>query len=242
MRVPFGSIATQTKMPSFAMNSVTISVGTSPSKRCYVSQQQPNPYNLDADPKGYIQPYAAASAYASQHMFALSVLSQADFTDAVGRMLQAYKHFVEQAGGWALLWNDNGTAKSENAAQLLLLGIVAHYCRANNIDISREPDVGRGFVDFKVSAGYSLRALIEVKLARNTKFWHGVMVQTPIYMSAEDVGKGYFIVIVYSERDMERIHEIQERIAELRAQAGYDIRPIIVDARQPDSASHATAR
>jgi hypothetical protein len=118
------------------------------------------------------------------------------------------------------------------------LGIVKHYCKANNIDISREADIGRGPVDFKVSAGYQLRALLEVKLAKNSKFWNGLEKQLPKYQEAEGIEVGYFLVVVYSEGDLKRIREIQERVRRVNEKTGYDIKAVVIDARSnPPSAS-----
>jgi hypothetical protein len=75
-------------------------------------------------------------------------------------MLDEFRNYIENNRGWSLLWNDNGIAKSEEAAQLLFLGIVKHYCRANNIDISPEVNIGRGPADFKISQGYEFRSLL----------------------------------------------------------------------------------
>ena len=137
-----------------------------------------------------------------------------------------------------MLWNENKTPRREDAAQDLFLGIVKHYCKANDIDISREANIGRGPVDFKVSYGYKLRTLIEVKLAKNTKFWNGLEKQLPKYQQAEDVNIGYFLVVCYTDKDYEKIQTINERIGKVNAKTGYEIHPVIVDASYgPISAS-----
>jgi len=141
--------------------------------------------------------------------------------------------------GYRLLWNDNETSRSERAAQLLFLGIVKHYCAANNIDISPEPNIGRGPVDFKVSRGYKLRALLELKLARNTKFWGGAKKQVPAYLKAEKIRYGYYVVVVYTENDLRRARRIKRIIGEVNKLGRVLLKSIIVDAT-PDksSASH----
>jgi hypothetical protein len=145
-------------------------------------------------------------------------------------MVREFKHFVEENQGYRLLWNDNGTSRSERAAQLLFLGIIKHYCQANDIDISAEANVGRGPVDFKASKGYRLRVLLEVKLARNTKFWRGLNKQLPTYLRAERVKQGYFVVIVYTEADSKRIRKIKRVLADTNKSQAVVINPLIVDA------------
>jgi len=79
-------------------------------------------------------------------------------------VIEQFKRSVEEQGGWRLLWNDgNVNEKPEEAAQLLFKGIAQSYCHANDIVIDREPNLGRGPVDFKFSNGYQRRALLEVK-------------------------------------------------------------------------------
>ena len=149
-----------------------------------------------------------------------------------------YKKYIEDNAGWRLLWNDNGSPRREEAAQLLLLGIVKHYCKANDIDITREANIGRGPVDFKVSKGYFLRALIEIKLARNTKFWNGLQKQLPKYLEAEDVELGFYLVIVQEEKDLRKISAIRKILADTEKKSNKKINVVIVDARtNPVSAS-----
>ncbi len=90
----------------------------------------------------------------------------------------------------------------------MLSRIVRSYCKVNNTDISREPNIGRGPVDFKFSKGYEDRVLLEVKLARNGKFWNGVTEQLPQYLKSEEVDKGVFMVIVYTDKEIEKNYRL----------------------------------
>ena len=153
-------------------------------------------------------------------------------------MVAEFENYVSHNKGWSLLWNDNRTPKSEEAAQNLFLGVVKHYCKAADIDISREANIGRGPVDFKFSHGYERRMLLEMKLAKNTKFWNGLAAQLPTYLTAEGIAGGYFMVVCYTDKDYERIHDIQRCVKEVREKVGYEIQISIVDARvDPISAS-----
>ena len=90
--------------------------------------------------------------------------------------------------------------QSGDSFQALFMQTVATHCRANNIDVSAEANIGRGPVDFKMAIGYSARVLVEAKLARNTKFWHGLHRQLPKYLEAERVSEGIFIVSIHKAR------------------------------------------
>jgi len=175
-------------------------------------------YDFPNDPKGIIKWYEETKSWVENHPLRLS--------------------FSSTSGGWELLWNDDHSPKAESAAQLLFLGIVKHYCKANDVDISKEANIGRGPVDFKLSNGYVQRALIEVKLAKNTKFWRGLEKQLPKYMEAEDVTSGRFIVIAFNDKDLRRIPEIERRTSALNEKTPFEIRSVVIDAQaHPPSAS-----
>jgi hypothetical protein len=201
-------------------------------------QHPATPYNFYKDPRGLVRWYSETAEYCRTSPLLLQISSESDFLFAVNQMVQRFRHYVQENRGWNLLWNENNTPRREEAAQDLFLGIVKHYCEANDIDISREADIGRGPVDFKVSHGFRMRALLEVKLAKNTRFWNGLKKQLPKYQDAEKVGIGYFIVILYSDQDFQKITDIQNRVKKVQEKTGYQITVVSVDVRpNPLSAS-----
>ena len=204
----------------------------------YVEDNPSKPYDLSEDASGLYRWYAETFNYAAKNPIVLSLTTIYDLNKFLENLIGIFKNYVENNRGLELLWNDNKTQRRESASQNLFLGIVKHYCHANDIDISREPNIGRGAVDFKASKGSVLRALLEVKLASNTKFWNGLEKQLPKYMQSEDVNIGYMIVIAYNEADFERITGIEERVRKMRGAIGLDVKTVIIDARRnPPSAS-----
>lgn len=196
------------------------------------------PYDFISDPRGVIRWYRETYDWTENHPLALNFVNSDQFQDFMDTLIAEFRNFVENNRGWSLLWNENETPKREEASQLLFLGIVKHYCKSNNVDISKEANIGRGPVDFKVSSGYEYRALIEVKLAKNTRFWRGLKKQLPKYLQAEDVQEGRFLIIVYTENDLARISDIQQRTNDLNARIPYSIISETIDAqRDPPSAS-----
>jgi hypothetical protein len=90
-----------------------------------------------------------------------------------------------------------------------------------------------------MALGYAARVLVEAKLARNTRFWHGQQRQLPKYLEAERVSEGLFVVCVFSDEDIDRLRDIDRRVADLNKQLPYRIRTVATDARRnPPSASH----
>jgi len=151
-----------------------------------------------------------------------------------------YKDFIELHSGYKLLWNDSRTnPRNEEDVQLLFKGILDEHCKANDIDLTREVNQGKGPVDFRFSHGYSNRILLEVKLAKNTKFWNGLEKQLPEYMKVDSCKKGIFLVIVYSEKDVQRIKDIKKICLDVCELHDVDIKIVSVDAR-PDNKMSAS--
>ena len=95
----------------------------------------------------------------------------------------------------SLLYDSNGNPKHESAAQLLFYGIADSYCIANDVDLSRECNAGRGPVDFKLSRGAVDKVIVEVKLTSNSKLKQGIAKQVPTYMAQEKTKKAIYLVI-----------------------------------------------
>lgn len=196
----------------------------------YCEERGSEPYNLENDTKGYVHWYAETAKYCAAKPIKFDISTETQLAESVRVMIEEFRHFVEENSGWQLLWNDRNQSRSEKAAQLLFLGIVKHYCQANDIDVSKEANIGRGPVDFKVSRGFLLRALVELKLARNSKFWSGLQKQLPTYLRAEGIKLGYFVVVCYSEHDLEKVAEIQKVVRDVANDTGTNLHSVIVDA------------
>ncbi|MDV7697920.1 hypothetical protein N6B72_13425 [Chryseobacterium soli] len=203
----------------------------------FMTSRDFSPYDIENDILGIYQPSRASFNYGEENPISFKEPNdQKTFDKVVGDIINYFADYVENNSGYKLLWNDNKTAKKETAAQLMFVALAKSLCKANNIDLSRENNLGRGPVDFKFSQGYKNRVLIEVKLAKNNRFWDGVRLQLPKYMEVEDITKGYFLVICYSEKEIEKIKELQKVSIQISKEIKKEIIPIIVDAT-PDKKS-----
>jgi hypothetical protein len=190
------------------------------------------PYDLKKDRSGYYQPYLAAFGWANQNPQRNVIASSADLLTAISAFVSQFKNYVENNEGWRLLWNDDGSPKKEVAFQALFSGVMIPYCQANDIDITKEADIGRGPVDFKFSKGYSKRVLIEAKLASNSKFWNGLAKQLPKYLKAEQVDHGLFLVSCQKETDFQRIKAIRKIAKAVSKKSQLRIEVAIIDCMQ----------
>jgi len=198
------------------------------------------PYDLVNDPIGAWRWDEATQQFASTNpLQLLPAQSARDFAEVIVLVIRQFRLFVEEQGGWELLWDSSGKDKPEHAVQLLFRGIAQHYCKANNISLDPEVNLGRGPVDFKFSTGYSHRAHLEIKKLHNGKFWNGLEEQLPSYMKSDEVSMGWFLAVLYRDNKAakERIKELDRRVAKLAETKHLDLRYGVIDARPKESAS-----
>jgi hypothetical protein len=200
-------------------------------------------YDLVADPLGVYQWSSAARRYVRTHPVKIGHASDAaEFAAVIDVIVDRFRHFVEENGGWRLLWH-KGAEKPEEAAQLVFLGIAMAYCEANGIVVDREVQLGRGPVDFKFSNGYEHRALLEVKKVENGKFWNGLRAQLLSYMKSDKVTDGWFLAVRYRDTGVaeKRVVTLPKAVKDLAAESGLNLRYGLVDARSKTSASKLDA-
>lgn len=195
------------------------------------------PYDLPKDPKGVHRWAQATAEFAEKNPLKMkSVGNLADFIAMITDVIELWRLYIEEQGGWRLLWNDNGKEKPEEAAQLSFYGLARTYCATNNVVLDREVNLGRGPVDFKFSSGYKLRALLEMKKLHNGKFWAGFHRQLPSYMTSDRIDFGWFVAIQYRSGKPadERVMELTK--TDLGPMKG-KVNVTVVDGRPKKSAS-----
>jgi len=204
-------------------------------------KRPPAPYDLDRDPRGRTRWYEAGLRLAAMTRAVDGPSGAKDFCKFVEELCKEFVWSTEQREGWRLLWNSDGTQRAESAVQQLFHVAMLGYCKSHDIDLSPESAAGRGPVDFKFSQGWKRRAIVEVKLANNSNFWHGLSTQIKTYMLAEGIRCGYFLAVQYTDNDLsrERIKRVRDKAKQVGEECGYTIRPIFVDARPKRSASKA---
>lgn len=198
-------------------------------------------YDLDADPALLYRWDPVSKQYVAENPIELpDAQSDEEFFEVIETVVEQFKLFIEQQGGWDFLWN-GADERYEDAVQRLFKGIAKHYCQANGIVLDREVELGRGPVDFKFSNGYSKRAHLEIKKVHSGKFWHGLEVQLPTYMKADEVDDAWFMAVRYrdTEGQIKRIEKLPEIVREAAERHNRNLRYVLIDARRPPSASVA---
>lgn len=148
--------------------------------------------------------------------------------------IDQFKHHVENGNLWEELWIGD-KPKKERASQLIYFAIADCFCKANNVDLSPEANMGGGPIDFKFSDGYDARVLVEMKRSSGTVV-HGYEKQLEIYKDASRTNFGIFVVMDFGGLGIKLKHI--QAIRNKRLNVGEQASEIIViNARKKVSAS-----
>jgi hypothetical protein len=202
-------------------------------------KKEAKPYNFEADPLGeIIWRDIAQDASAEAPLELKQPASHKDVVQVVKALIEQFKQNVENNGLREFMFNDDGSQRPERFSQLLFYGIADCYCRANNIDLSREPNAGRGPVDFKMSKGYDSRVLVEIKLSSNSRLPHGFSKQVEAYQTAEQSREEFVVVVIVGahESRLKIIQEMRNEYIEAKKRVP---NLILVEAQPQASASKA---
>ena len=148
--------------------------------------------------------------------------------------IAVFKRHVEDGNLWEELWVD-GVPKKERASQLIYYAVADAFCKANNIDISPEANMGGGPIDFKFSKGYDARVLVEMKRSGGSVV-HGYENQLDFYRDASQTEFAVFVIMDYGDlgRKLARIQATRQARLD-RGERASGI--VVIDARRKASAS-----
>jgi hypothetical protein len=169
--------------------------------------------------------------------------SQGDFLRWLGTLVDRFQHAVEHTDTWRILWDDKLTRpRGETIVHAVAATMWNSLCESADVDMSRESVAGRGLVDFKFSAGWHRRALIEVKLLSSSKLFQGADAQLPQYLASEQVRYAYYLCVGFTDRDLspERLALVRDTCADYEFRSGSVVIPRFIDARPKLSASRLT--
>jgi hypothetical protein len=197
-------------------------------------------YDFENDPAGEIIWHSASVRYVKDFPLELSLPNlpaPEDVLQTVITICNKFKDLIENNGLSELLYIEADKPKKESAAQKLLYGIADAYCEVNKLDVSPETNAGRGSVDFKISAGYASRVVVETKLTTNQRLLHGFDTQITEYQKAEKTTFGVYVVIDVVGGSQKRIEELKKLIRDYQLLNRRIPEVIFVDAKPKDSAS-----
>jgi len=184
--------------------------------------------------QGLVSWYKPTQEYCSRHPIKLDSRTKAALATFVDVMLQRFNHFVEQEDGWRLLWN-RASRKNEPAAQHLLLGVFKHYCHANEVTVSAESLLGKGAVNLSTSETETIRALIELKLAANGRFWNALDKDAPAFKKADGTDVSRLVAVTFNKTDEGKLGFFKAAVG--RLDTSYGLKLSVVDASSDDASA-----
>jgi hypothetical protein len=143
-----------------------------------------------------------------------------------------FKAYVEDGDGYKLL-NRAGRPFSTETEVQLAFGLV--WCKSE-FDINREPNNGRGPVDFKASYGAGDKSLIEFKLGSNKQLKRSLEKQVAIYEKANRTWTSVKVIVYYTAADERRVIKV---LKELELENAESI--VLIDARSDNKPSASKA-
>lgn len=200
------------------------------------SRKRASPYDFDRDPEGLFSWFEIGSEFATNHPLQLVQPSTDELLELVRKMCQRFGELVENNGLAKMFYSQAKQLRHEQFAQLLFYAVADAYCAANNLMLTREPNAGRGAVDFKIGSGYSSAVTVEVKYTSNKQLVRGFTKQLPIYAKAEGASDSIYLVLRTTASDSSI--KALRRVRRSAKKAGRRVPDVLVfDARLRPSAS-----
>lgn len=139
------------------------------------------------------------------------------------------KEVIEDNDGWKLFYLKGEPLKRE--ADLQVIFRLTWF--ASDLDINREPNNGRGPVDYAISVGAKNKTLVEFKLASNTKLRQNLAKQVQIYEKANKTENSIKVILFFDDKEYNSVTGI---LKDLKLDKDENI--ILIDASEKESASN----
>jgi len=139
------------------------------------------------------------------------------------------KEVIENNDGYRLFYIDKQPIKREDDLQIIYR--LTWY--ASDFDVNREPNNGRGPVDYSISKGSKNKTLIEFKLASNSKLKQNLAKQVEVYEKANNTENSIKVILYFDNSEFKKVTKI---LKELKIDSKPNI--ILIDAGWKISASN----
>lgn len=149
------------------------------------------------------------------------------YEEAMQRVLYM-KDVIENNDGYRFFYSKGQPVKREQDLQL----IFKLTWFATTMDVNREPNNGRGPVDYSISKGSLDKTLVEFKLASNSQLKRNLLNQVKVYETANRTKSSIKVIIYFDRNELLSVNTI---IKELKLQNDNSI--ILIDARRDNKIS-----
>lgn len=166
-----------------------------------------------------VQVQAAANDIAGKtDLFTKPVTSLDEARAAVA----TFKHYVEHQDGYTVINRGGGQPFATEKEVQAFFGLLLAPSR---FDVNREPNNGRGPVDFKISAGAYDKSLIEFKLAKSSSLKRNLERQVEVYEAANKTSQSMKVIIAYTDSELAKAQSV---LKELGLDGNRDV--VVIDA------------
>lgn len=169
---------------------------------------QKDPYNLNIDIAGFYNLKPFADSQDKVIVPTKQPKSQSDLLNSTVELLEQFKRGIEDNGGNKLLYHKTSTGvvikekpHREDVLQTLFYLVADLYCSKAKIALHREPNAGRGPVDFSLSLNYDTKVLVETKKSTNNDLLKGYSKQVEAYKKGEHAFACFYVVVIVKETD-----------------------------------------
>jgi hypothetical protein len=149
------------------------------------------------------------------------------------RRVEFLRDVIENKDGWRIFYLDGKPLRRE--ADLQIMYRLCWF--ATSYDVNREPNNGRGPVDFKVSKGSADKSLVEFKLASNSKLKQNLKHQVEVYEAANDTKKSIKAILYFNGTELEKVQQI---LIDLKLSERREI--VLIDASTDSKVSASNVR
>lgn len=143
--------------------------------------------------------------------------------------IQYLKSVIENNDGYRLFYIDRQPIKREEDLQI----IYRLTWFASDFDVNREPNNGRGPVDYSISKGADDKTLVEFKLVSNSKLKQNLAKQVEIYEKANSTKSSIKVILYFNSSELFKVRRI---LKELHLEKSENI--VLIDADWKTSASN----
>lgn len=156
--------------------------------------------------------------------------------DEAKKKINILKGYIENNDGYKIFYDEKTGERIKGEKDLqLLFGLVCH--ESTTFDINREPNLGRGPVDYKLSKGSADKTLVEFKLASNKKLKNNLQNQVEIYQKANQTSSSFKVIIYFTEEEHKKVVDILNKLE----MAGKD-NIILIDGRNDNKISASNVK
>ena len=153
---------------------------------------------------------------------------KSSYDEAIKRV-QFLKEVIEHNDGWKLFYLKGDPIKRE--ADLQVIYRLTWF--ATDFDVNREPNNGRGPVDYAVSKGAKNKTLVEFKLASNSKLRQNLAKQVKVYEEANKTDNSIKVILYFNDKEYKKLKVI---LKDLKLEEDENI--VLIDAGEKESGSN----